>query len=156
MKKVWRVVISLILLLALVGVISFFIIRPHIDQTIAAINESSNISVSACSNPSNPLNLSANESEDCYAGIAEVTGNSSFCYLVQNENLRMNCAINLNDSVLCDGIQDTTIKELCYAQMSVCYKIREPNLKNQCFATARNDTSYCANVREDIRVYPCS
>jgi hypothetical protein len=153
MMKKLMIISVIIIILLIVGGIYFW--RSQIsNQEITFVNESQ-FYVSACSNPSNPLNLSVNESEGCYAGLAEATGNSSFCYKVQSGTLRMDCAINLNDSVLCEGIQDIVIKEFCYANMNVCDKIQEPNLKNQCFATAKNDTFYCANVREDMKNYPC-
>lgn len=99
-------------------------------------------------------------------------GNSSKvkdeCIQVPSDE-RYNCyisvAVNNNDSSACDKIQDPNpnMKDLCYAQVASmshdpvpCEKIQEPNLKNQCLATSKNDTSYCANVREDMKEYPCS
>jgi hypothetical protein len=153
-----------------IAVIMGFIMAPILlfsGQYTPISNESSYIRVPACSNPWNPLNLSANESDDCYAGIASGTNDASFCDKIKDENIKESCyqtvAMSINDSAPCDKIESINMKELCYDSVGsfnynplVCENIKEPNLKNQCFATAKNDTSYCANVREDMKVYPCT
>jgi hypothetical protein len=85
-------------------------------------NSSEYISVPACSNPSNPLKMSANESDDCYSGIAIGLNNASFCDKIGDENLKDNCyinvAVNLNNSSPCDKIESQNMKELCYLSVA--------------------------------------
>jgi len=152
MKKNYIILISLIGLLMAAGIVILYV-----QKSAAVAKECGNVA--------------PKEKDDCYARIAAGKNDASLCEKIQTSaDLQSNCytniAVQLNDSSTCDKIQNSNpnVKELCYSSVasakhnpSACERIQNSDLRNQCLATAKNDASFCANIKDSgVKVYPCS